>query len=89
MYMYDDNFSVGRNVFVAAMSSIFIAVILGAVASLGAILLKLSGALYWSWWQVFLPVAIPFGIEVVAAMILVVTLVVSMAIERRHNGNKV
>lgn len=84
-----DNFSISRNVFVAVMSFVFVAVIVGAVTSIGAVLLKLIGELCWSWWQVFLPVLIPFGIEIIAAIIMIVALVVSKWIEMRHNGNKV
>lgn len=67
---------------------VLIAVVLGAMVSFIAIIMKLTGAIGWSWWQVLSPVAIPFATEVIEAIVVAGLLLISDVFEEKKDGDK-
>ena len=84
-----DDYTIAKNLLVAITSFIFIVVILGAIASFLATIMKLTGAINWNWWHVLAPVVIPFCAEAAEAVLLTIWLLISSAIERNKDDNKV
>lgn len=75
-------------VLTAVTPVVLIAVALGAMVSFIAIIMKLTGAIVWSWWQVLSPVAIPFAAEVVEALVVAGWLLISSVFEGKRDGDK-